>query len=449
MTGVPHIPKHSAADATTYHAYARSVRLFHPAVFSTALTLMACGGETSQEAADHKDMAEEQAALSLGTTPASPGTPSQVPHLAPGSEAGSALLSWLEQEPNSGGADGAAPVWHLKVAQGDGQAWSDPDVVASGDDLFVNWADFPSVLTSGEARYAHWLKRGPAGGYDYGVQIFASRNGTWGDPEWLHEDRSPTEHGFVSMVPLPGGRVGAVWLDGRSMVPEGSGDMQIRFKETGPDGTDGSEVVLDDRTCECCQTDLALGPEGLIAVYRDRSPDEIRDIAIVRQTPEGWSEPIHVHADGWEMPACPVNGPAVAVQGSNVVVAWFTGAGGARVLAAFSQDGGRTFGPPIQVDDGHPTGRVDVSFLSEEDPAALVSWIEEVDVGDAAAEIRVRRVTPLGAGPAVPIAPTTPARTAGFPQMLPVGDRIVFAWTDPERQQVQTGWMPLAQFHSP
>ena len=31
----------------------------------------------------------------------------------------------------------------------------------------------------------------------------------------LHDDSSPVEHGFVSSVPLPGNRMGVIWLDGR------------------------------------------------------------------------------------------------------------------------------------------------------------------------------------------------------------------------------------------
>ena len=34
--------------------------------------------------------------------------------------------------------------------------------------------------------------------------------GTWSEPTPVHEDRSPTEHGFVSMLPMPDGQAALV-----------------------------------------------------------------------------------------------------------------------------------------------------------------------------------------------------------------------------------------------
>lgn len=55
-----------------------------------------------------------------------------------------------------------------------------------------------------------------------------------------------------------------------------------------------------------------------------------------------------VHADGWKITRCPVNGPASASRGATLAVAWFTSAS-ARPSGqlAFSEDAGATFGPPI------------------------------------------------------------------------------------------------------
>ena len=99
-------------------------------------------------------------------------------------------------------------------------------------------------------------------------------------------------------------------------------------------------------------------------VYRDRSDDEIRDIAIARFDGTRWSYPKIVSDDHWEIYACPIQGPSISASGQNVVVAWFTGANDKpRVEVAFSSDGGNTFGAPVQVDEGDPVGRVDVVAL--------------------------------------------------------------------------------------
>src|SRR5690606_29778853 len=117
---------------------------------------------------------------------------------------------------------------------------------------------------------------------------------------------------------------------------------------------------------------------------------------------------VAVHADNWEISGCPVNGPALAADGHQVAIAWFTAANdSARVKVAFSGDAGASFGDPIVADDGAPAGRVDVALLQGGD--ALVTWIERVG-GDTAA-VRVRRVRRDGqAGTSFTVASSSAAR---------------------------------------
>jgi hypothetical protein len=129
-------------------------------------------------------------------------------------------------------------------------------------------------------------------------------------------------------------------------------------------------------TCDCCQTDAALTTRGPLLVYRDRTPDEIRDIAVTRFDGAAWTSPHLVHDDQWKMPACPVNGPAVAAEASNTVVGWYTVAGDQPTLRlARSADAGDTFAEPLMLDQGaHVQGRVDVALDSDE---AWVLWTRE------------------------------------------------------------------------
>ena len=66
------------------------------------------------------------------------------------------------------------------------------------------------------------------------------------------------------------------------MVSEDERDMALMYTTILPNGTLGAEVQIDKRVCECCQTSATATPDGLLVVYRDRSQDEIRDIALVR-----------------------------------------------------------------------------------------------------------------------------------------------------------------------
>ena len=338
-------------------------------------------------------------------------------------------MSWLEP---SGTGQGHV----LRFARLAGGSWEPPRDVAASEGFFVNWADFPSLMpTSDGTLWAHWLQRGDAGGYDYGVRVSHSTDGgrTWSEPLKPHEDDSPTEHGFVSLFPLDEG-IGLAWLDGRQYVagPDGAAatrEMTLRHRRIDTRGVSAPETLLDGRVCDCCQTDAARTDSGPVVVYRDRSPGEIRDIYITRWDGGTWTEGAPVHEDGWEIGGCPVNGPAVAARGERVAVAWFTGAGDLpRVRVAFSADGGATFGPPAEVDDGNPAGRVDV--LMSEDGSALVSWIERT--GGEAAEVRLRQVTPAGeAGRSVTITTSSAERASGFPRMVQTsGGRLTVAWTD-------------------
>jgi hypothetical protein len=357
--------------------------------------------------------------------PAGPG--SGMPFLSAGRDE-SLLMSWIER-----GADGLAAV---RFARRTGEEWSDPVTIVERTDLFVNWADFPSVVQTPEGTmYAHWLQKAGSGTYEYDVMtsISADDGRTWSSPQVLHDDGVLSEHGFVSIVPDPeAGSVGVVWLDGRNMTGHGHGHgegaMTVRFARMHPDGSVSDRTELDERACECCQTGLTRTGSGYVAVYRDRSEEEIRDIAIVRQIGGGWSEPSLVHSDGWKIAACPVNGPQIDARGNDVVVAWMTGADGQdRVFAAFSADGGASFGDPIRIDSGAPLGRVDTLFL--DDRSALVVWLEQ-DQHNAG--VMSRRVEPDGTmGNPVRIGVSQALRGAGFPRIQRIGDEMVVAWTEP------------------
>jgi hypothetical protein len=169
----------------------------------------------------------------------------------------------------------------------------------------------------------------------------------------------------------------------------------------------------------------------MVLVYRDRSENETRDIHSARFVNGAWSQPVAVHADGWRIDACPVNGPAVAAQGDTVAVAWFTAPDRPRVRLAWSTDGGRTFGVPIEVASGQVVGRVDIVLL--EDGRAVVSWLADDKEG---AVIRAQPFNAAGpAAPALDIAQSNVARSSGFPQMVRTHDGLLFAWTT-------TGTMP-------
>ncbi len=340
---------------------------------------------------------------------------------------GTLLLSWLE--PRDSGHE-------LRFARLAGEAWSASRAIASSNRLFVNEADFPSILEMSDGRLvAHWLERSGPGRYAYDVWLAESddEGATWSSPVRPHHDGTETEHGFVTLFETPAG-LGAVWLDGRNYAnadprdPGPGAEMTVRFTTRPAGRAPLPETLVDDRACDCCQTDVALSAAGPVLVYRDRSPVEVRDIVIRRLIDGRWTDAAPVHRDGWVFPGCPVNGPAVAASGNRVVVAWFTAARDtAMVKAAFSDDAGASFGSPVRVDSGDPVGRVDVVLLA--DASAVVAWLERSAEG---ARVLARRVGASGSSsPATAVFESRAQRPGGFPRMAVVGDRLFLAWTQP------------------
>ena len=197
-----------------------------------------------------------------------------------------------------------------------------------------------------------------------------------------------------------------------------------------------SEDAVDLRVCECCPTAAAVTTDGPILAYRNRSPDDVRDIYVSRFTGEAWTVPAPVHADGWKIDGCPVNGPAISAHARTVAVAWFTAPNDqGHAFVAFSQDAGRTFSAPIQIDDAGSLGRVDVEQL--EDGSAVVGWIE---LAGRSTAFKVRRVERNGQrSAAVTVTDLGQRRNSGYPRLARRGPELVAAWTGSgERLRVET-----------
>ncbi|HEX7831920.1 MAG TPA: sialidase family protein [Thermoanaerobaculia bacterium] len=339
------------------------------------------------------------------------------------------LLSWLEPVT---GTDRTA----LRFARYRAGQWSASRTIVERNDLVVNWADFPSVVEDAKGTlFAHWLQKSGKDTYSYDVRMSTSRDdgASWGQSFVLNRDGKEAEHGFATLAVLPQGGVGATWLDGRKMTGgshdghEMGGDMGIRYATVDANGTIANEVELDARTCECCTTGMTMTSAGPVIVYRDRSPDEVRDISYVAMTAKGWTQPARVNADEWKINACPVNGPQIDAIGTQAVTAWFTASQEkGRAFVAFSGDGGVTFAKPVQIDDGKPIGRLDVVLL--DDATALVTWLEQTSTGG---ELRARRVGRNGkTEPSMKIADSSTARAAGFARLARVGRDVFFTWTE-------------------
>lgn len=344
---------------------------------------------------------------------------------------------------------------HLYSTYKDGR-WTAPKTSRIDTDFFVNWADFPSVVGyDGTELAAHRLRKIEGGTYAYNVQVsfYNEESGRWNEEITPHQDETATEHGFVSLEPMNSDKVLAVWLDGRETADRAddeysdtSKSMTIRSAEISRSGVVTNRSVIDDTVCDCCQTDLTKTEDGYIAVYRGRTAEEIRDIKLSRYNTESgtWSAPISVHEDNWQIMACPVNGPRVAANGNRVAVAWFTAEGdNPRVLLAQSDDGGRTFGEPVQMNQPEylALGRADLAMT--DDGTVHVSWMQKFE---EKGYVMMREVQPDGTiSDPQTVGVTDDSRASGFPRIALIDDSLIFAWTQTEPiRRVRTAKVDLS-----
>jgi hypothetical protein len=358
---------------------------------------------------------------------------------------GRVLLSWISS------LEGRRNALQF-VAMADNGHWqSAARTVVVGNSLMVNWANTPHIAqTADGALWMQFMQRsGDEAGHAGNVALSRSVDGgfNWASPIAVNDDGVEAEHGFAALWPASRDTIGVAWLDGRDNAEGGmhhdggagakhgghdmhaEGRTALRAAMFDMDLRRSGEAVVDAKTCDCCQTAIAATARGPLLVYRDRSDKEIRDIAAVRYDGKAWGKPVPVHADGWKMAGCPVNGPAVAAAGDAALVAWYTEAGGQpAVNVARSTDAGDHFEAPVAIDQGDAVqGRVALALDATQ---AWILWIREDAAGqslwlsrrtpDLKREYQRLEVAKLqGRG-----------RGTGFPKIVLRGGDAYVAWTD-------------------
>ncbi|MEQ8471473.1 MAG: hypothetical protein RIC35_09815 [Marinoscillum sp.] len=378
----------------------------------------------------NQEKATENSTLQNVESPA--GSNASLPYLIKGGD-DLLYMSWVEKR-DSGWID-------LKYSVQKEDIWQTPEVIASGNDWFVNWADYPMMAVDKHGNMiTHFLAKSSSGTYSYDVNVvYKPVGGEWSEPIIPHDDGTPTEHGFVTMLPKNDGTFLLSWLDGRntgggdhdSGGHGGGGAMTIRTATLDMMGNLTQEAELDSRVCDCCQTGGAMTPGGPVIVYRDRSEEEMRDMSFVSMVENNWTEPKVVNSDGWKIEGCPVNGPRIAAYENTTATAWFTAAEGiAKVKVAFMDASGESFQEPIIVDDSVSVGRVDIVMIDNQ--SAYVSWL---DLEGETPLIKFRKVSSDGSlGKPVVVSETSASRGSGFPQMEVIDGTLFFAWTDMDEQ---------------
>ncbi|HEY7192800.1 MAG TPA: sialidase family protein, partial [Gemmatimonadales bacterium] len=183
------------------------------------------------------------------------------------------------------------------------------------------------------------------------LRFARSRDGGrhWEAPSTVTGDAVFGSYDDHALFVAPDGSIYLSWL--AEVKPDTSHTFFARSTDGGRTWST-PQTVDSDRSCPCCRTALAAGPDGsLYLAWRKRFPGDERDIVVARSRDRGvtWSDPARVHADTWQVNYCPDAGPSIKVgRDGTLHVAWWTGrTGRAGTQYAQSRDGGVTFSAPV------------------------------------------------------------------------------------------------------
>ncbi len=336
---------------------------------------------------------------------------------------GSPVLSWVEPSANGSLA--------LRFAVRHGAQWSEAHTIASERHFFRHPAELPEVLEIKPGVWmAHWVEQPNPASDEEDVYVSSSTDGVkWTAPSMAHQDHSPVEHGLASMAASGPDEVSLIWLE--ALHGEDSPTYMMRTI-LNASGKEVREEKIEGDVCACCPTTIVKTAKGLLIAYRDHTPEDIRDIAVVRYENGKWTPSKILNADKWKLNACPTNAAAVAAKGDRVAISWYTSAQNMpRVQIAFSGDSGATFGKPTLISTGHAYGYTAVAL--EDDGSAIASWLEQ---GQGGTRVLARQITAAGAAsPVIEVAKG--GRSAlGYPRIVHTAGGTLIAWDDPK--QVQT-----------
>jgi hypothetical protein len=339
---------------------------------------------------------------------------------------GGVVLSWIE--PAKSGT------FSLRYAVRHGSSWSEARTVVVNRHFFRHPAEAPEVLELAEHQWmAHWVEMPSESSEAEYLYVSSSTDGLkWTEPAIAHRDRSPVEHGLVSMIGTGNGEASLFWLT----TPKGEdGPAYLMRTIVNGAGKEIKEERLDSDVCSCCPTAVAKTTAGLIVAYRDHTPQDVRDIAVLRFEKGAWLPSKIIHADNWKLNACPINAAAIAAKDNHVAIAWFTGADNSpKVQIVFSEDGGATFGKPVLLSTGHANGYT--SIVLDRDGGAVVSWLEKSAGQSGDTRVLVRKVSSAAApGPVLEVAKG--GEGLGYPRLGHSQDGIFIAWGGAKVQTAQ------------
>jgi len=247
-----------------------------------------------------------------------------------------------------------------------------PALIVRGQDVFVTWSMTHPKMTpdkpfSGELR----LSRSSDGGHTFAPSVL------------VNDDGQVIAHSFDAIRAAPDGVLHVVWIDGREGKKE-PGTFVARSTDQGQTITKNSKV--DDNTCVCCRTSIAMSADGVVYVgWRKIFDGNIRETVVARSTDGGqtFSAPVVVGNDRWVYQACPHRPASLGVDESGrLYVVWYTEGADETpaIYLAYSDDQGRTFSEKRQLNRSKGTFPDHPQMAVDSEGRVIVIWEEQSPV---------------------------------------------------------------------
>lgn len=206
-------------------------------------------------------------------------------------------------------------------------------LVAADKTIYVVWTHPLAQRWTSEVRFA----RSTDGGKSFFKPVTLSGN----DPNG--------SRGFATLAVAGNDEPVVAWIDNgdvnASKVPGKPHEASLDYSWSNDDGTTFvASRRMPGRSCECCRIALVREPDGRVAaLFRGVHGDNIRDHSFAVLGTDGKPDhPARVTFGGWQVAACPEQGPGLAI-GSNGVMhgVWYEARNGPAIWYG-------------QLDPGHP-----------------------------------------------------------------------------------------------
>ena len=199
----------------------------------------------------------------------------------------------------------------------------------SAGNIYISWTQSLNKKYTGNIRFSRSLDGGE----------------TFSQPITVNDDRQEISHRFDSMVVSDDGKVFISWLDKRDQqAAKDKGQEYIGgalyYSYSADQGkTFSKNMNLSDNSCVCCRIAMALDNNNLPVIawrdiYGNDANNQIRDHSLITfSSALKPAEKIRLSNEQWKINGCPHHGPALDVDGNNVVHStWFNDTDGDHVL---------------------------------------------------------------------------------------------------------------------